>query len=95
MLVAWDFPAEILELLLALVGEAVGSIADFGGFLDLLVLLGMCLGVVLHFLDLLLREAAAAGDGNLLLLARAEIPSRDNSPRINPKAPESNTFRVF
>ena len=77
LLIAGNLIAEILDLLLALVGEVVGVVADFDGFLGLLVLLGVNLGVALHLLDLLLRESGAAGDGDFLLLTRAEILGAD------------------
>jgi hypothetical protein len=64
-------------LLLALVGECVGVVADLDAFLGLEIVLGMGLGLTLHALDLFLAESARSGDGDLLLLARTEVLSGD------------------
>src|SRR6476661_2517460 len=46
--------AEILELLLALVGQSVGVVLDLDRFFRLLVFLGVKLGVLLHLFDFVL-----------------------------------------
>ena len=43
----------------------------------LLVLVGVCLGVLAHLLDFVLGQAAAGGDGDFLFLARAEVLGAD------------------
>ena len=43
----------------------------------LLVVLGVRLGVLAHLLDLVLAEAAAGGDGDLLFLAGAQVLGAD------------------
>src|SRR5438067_9685026 len=69
--------AEILELLLALVGERVGVVLDLDRFLRLLVFLGVGFSVALHLLDFFVAQARAASDGDLLLLAGAKVFRRD------------------
>ena len=57
LLVLGDLIAQLLELLLALLGKVVGVIADFDSFLRLLVFLGVGFGVALHLLDLFLTQS--------------------------------------
>jgi len=72
-----ELVTEFGELLLALVGERVGVVADLDAFLGLEIVSGVGLGLALHALDLLLAESARSGDGDLLLLARTEVLGGD------------------
>src|SRR5205823_8062683 len=76
LLVAGNLVAEFLQLLLALISKVIGVVLDLDRFLRLLVLLGVGFGFALHLLDLFFRKSGAAGDGNLLFLAGAQILRR-------------------
>ena len=63
--------------LLGLVDELVAGVADLGLLAAALVLLGVCLGVAHHPLDVVLGQRRAAGDRHRLLLAGAEVLGGD------------------
>ena len=71
-----DVLGEVLELLLGLVGRVLAGVAGLGQLAQALVLLGVRLGVADHPLDLVVGEAGAGLDLDLLLLARAEVLGR-------------------
>ena len=55
------------------VHQRVGVVARLDFFLALSVLGGVRLGVLHHAIDFVVGKRGGAGDGNLLLLARAQI----------------------
>jgi hypothetical protein len=59
---------ELLEGLLGVVGDRVGTVGGLNGSLAVLVLAGVLLGVVDHALDLLVAQTGAGGDGDRLVL---------------------------
>src|SRR5581483_8770451 len=61
--------AEVAERLLDLVGERIGLVARLDPLDVAAVLLGVGLRLLHQLVDLLLREAARGGDGDVLLLA--------------------------
>ncbi len=68
--------AHFLERLLGGVHQRVGVVANLDLFLALGVFLGMGLGVLHHALDLVVVQRGGAGDGDLLLLAGAQVLRR-------------------
>ena len=68
-----DRLAEVLELLLGVVGRGLAGVAGLGQLAQALVLLGVRLGVGDHVADLGVAQAGARLDLDLLLLARAEV----------------------
>ena len=65
--------AELLELALGLVGGVLGLVAGLGELALALVVVGVRLGVAHHPLDLVVGQAGAGADLDLLLLAGAEV----------------------
>lgn len=59
---------ELLEGLLGVVGDGVGTVSGLNGGLAVLVLAGVLLGVVDHALDLLVAQTGAGSDGDGLVL---------------------------
>jgi len=59
---------ELLEGLLGVVGDGVGTVGGLNGGLAVLVLAGVLLGIVDHALDLLVAQTGAGGDGDGLVL---------------------------
>ena len=59
------------------VDQAVAVVANLGLFLDALVFLGMGLGVLDHAIDFVVGQSRGAGDGDLLLLAGAQVLGGD------------------
>ena len=72
----------VLQQSLRAIHRAVGLVARLQVFLALPVLFSMEFAVLAHFLDLVLGEAAAGRDGDLLFLARAEILGADMQDAI-------------
>ena len=68
-----ELVAVLLERLLGLVGERLGDVPGVRELTQLPGLVGVRLGVADHPLDLLLLEAGAALDPDLLLVARAQV----------------------
>src|SRR5262249_31480426 len=68
-----DLLAALLEQLLELVDLRVGLVAGVDQLLLALVLVGVRLGVALHPVDLVLRQAAGALDADRVLLAGALV----------------------
>ena len=68
-----DVLLQVLELALGLVGGVLGVVARLGELAQALVVVGVRLGVGHHLLDLVVRQAGARLDLDLLLLARAQV----------------------
>src|SRR5581483_313233 len=68
--------AVVVDGFLDLIRERVGLVARVDELAPLTVLGGMALGVLHHPLDFLLREAARAADGDLLLLPGGAVLRR-------------------
>src|SRR4051794_232200 len=83
-----DLLAEVLELALGLVGGVLAAVAGLRELAGALVLVGVRLGVVDHALDLVVAEAAAGADLDLLLLAGAEVLRRhvEDAVRVDVEA---------
>ena len=73
LVVGRNLVAVFLDEFFRFVGHRVGAVAGFDAVALLLVLGGVGFGVLHHLLDLVVRETAVRGDGDLLLLAGAEI----------------------
>src|SRR5207253_5554413 len=71
-----DLVAELGELALGLVGGVLAGVARLGELAGPAVLLGVRLRVGDHALDLVVGQAAAGADLDLLLLAGAEVLGR-------------------
>ena len=71
-----DVLGEVLELALGLVGRVLAGVAGLGELAQALVLVGVRLGVGHHALDLLVGQAGARLDLDLLLLAGAQVLGR-------------------
>jgi hypothetical protein len=63
-----DTVLELLEGLLGVVGDGVGTVGGLNGGLALLVRASVLLGIVDHALDLLLAQTGAGSDGDRLVL---------------------------
>jgi hypothetical protein len=63
-----DTVLELLEGLLGVVGDGVGTVGGLNGGLAVLVHASVLLGIVNHALDLLLAQARAGSDGDRLVL---------------------------
>ncbi len=68
-----DLVAMFFEGLFSGINQAVGLIAHLDQFLFLLVLVGMGLGVLDHFVDLFVAKTGRGGNTDRLLLAGAEV----------------------
>ena len=71
--------AEVLELTLGLVGGVLGVVARLGELARRAVVVGVRLGVLDHPLDLVLGQAGAGLDLDLLLLAGAQVLRADTA----------------
>ena len=71
-----ELVAVLLQRPLGLVGERLGRVARVGELAQLVRLVGVRLGVLDHPLHLVLGEARAALDLDLLLVAGAEVLRR-------------------
>src|SRR5262249_37930921 len=70
---ARDFVSVVLEELLGPIYGIVSLVSHFDLFALFLVVLGVRLGIFAHLLNLILRQATARRDRDLLLFAGAEV----------------------
>src|SRR5262245_55511439 len=71
--IAGQFVGIVLEHFFGAIDRVVRFVARLDFFAMLLVLVGVRFGILTHLLNFVLRKTAASGNGNLLLLARAEV----------------------
>lgn len=74
---------ELLEGLLGIVDNAVGTVGGLNGVLALLVLLGIALGIVNHGLNLRFRKTGSGSDGDGLILVGGLILGMHVDDRIS------------
>src|ERR1019366_4558723 len=72
-----NFAGVVLQHFFAAIDGVVAFVARFDFLALLLVFFGVGFGVLAHLFDLALGKAAAGRDGDLLLLARAQILGAD------------------
>src|SRR6267142_1606614 len=72
-----DLVAVLAKLLFSVIDDGIALVFEVDGLPALLVVGGVRVGLALHLVDLILGEAAAAGDGDAVFLAGAQVFGAD------------------